>query len=575
MQNAFSKYTKIYVRIISKEYNGQKSNNIINLLKFIRMKNLFRKNYNEIILSLLACFCFFACSEKVPFLEDEELIISENQSNLDPIRFSPSSLPVYYFNWETVDWMPTPPGQSQIPPPWTGQGALSYMYGPEVYNDHKALDGWELMYSTFNPNSNGQLNNPYFVLYNKYRGLMRIYFYLTTQGFATSSYLQDGISISSSLSTSMLNFLGQDLVDATLNQKIYTQNQPAPSDGSRPLASNRWYMMQYEIAYDPNLSQINSGNIGLNWYLNYCDIANVNLGGGVTGSLNGAIGVASSSSDNFLSTFNSKGKAVGTGVLAGVGKKMIDDNTINSTTGENKLGLPKDLFKNVATSVAKAYTNLPGAAIDLLSSVFGGSSGGPTPVSFTLRADIEMNGSITNSGAFPSTPILFSIPGTLGIPTQGYVPFYNQSLGVVNFNGKPIIETKLKLGSFTAEDPWNGYVYTNTTYTLTFPSSIDYSSFLIINPEVKKIANVVIEKQSMVTIINKDYNNPNFPSIGYVSSPSSYYWQTGYTEQGSYLSPEPPFDIGVRFTIKVTPLNGSPSSTIIKTFKLQEKRVII
>lgn len=34
------------------------------------------------------------------------------------------------------------------------------------------------------------------------------------------------------------------------------QMQPAPMDGSLPLAANRWYMMQYELAYDPNLADI-------------------------------------------------------------------------------------------------------------------------------------------------------------------------------------------------------------------------------------------------------------------------------------------------------------------------------
>ena len=534
------------------------------------MKNSFIKLVITISSVLMGIFVV-GCADEVPTNPTEQVTNTDDDT---PIHYASASVPTYYFNWETVDWMPTPPGQSQIPPPWIGQGALSSFYGPDIYNDFKASDGWELIYSIFGPNAAGPLNNPYFVLYNKYRGLMRIYLYLTSQGFPTSSYLQDGISISSSYSSSILNFVGQDFIDATVNQKIYTQNQPAPSDGSRPLASNRWYMMQYEIAYDPNLSQIASSNIGLNWYMNYCDISNVTLGGTIEGELKGTIGAASSSSSNILSTFTSKGKAVGSGVLAGVGKKVIDDVKIDST-GKNKLGLPVGMFKNLITDVDKAYNNLPGAVFSFLSAVLGGKSGGPTPVNFTMKANIEMNGTITNSGAFPSTPILFPVPGTQGTPTQGYVPLYNKILGVVNFNGIPTIETSLKIGSFTGVDPWNGYQYTNTTYTLTFPTP-NFSSYLIINPEVKKIANVVIEKQDVVTIIknhNMTTNGIFYLEPGYVFiNPPSYCWQTGYTEQGTSLPIEPPFDIGVRFTIKVTPLDGSPSSTIIKTFKLQEKR---
>lgn len=41
------------------------------------------------------------------------------------------------FNWETADWMPTPPGQSKIPVPWVGQGSLSGFYKMDVVQDYK------------------------------------------------------------------------------------------------------------------------------------------------------------------------------------------------------------------------------------------------------------------------------------------------------------------------------------------------------------------------------------------------------------------------------------------------------
>ena len=393
---------------------------------------------------------------------------------------------------------------------------------------------------------------------------MRIYLFLTTSGFSPFWYLQDGISINSPHSTSMLNFLGQDLIDATVNQKIYTQNQPKPRNGGL-LALYRWYMMQYEIAYDQNLSQISAGDIELNWYLNYCDIENVKLGGTMQAILHGTIGTSSASSSNILSQYTSIGKAMGAGVLAGVGRKVIDDNTVNSSTGENTLSLPEDLFLNLTKNISNAYDNLPEAKFNLLNSVLGGSSGGPTPVNFTLKANIELEGSITNPGAFPSQPVSLPVPGTQGTPAQGYVPLYNQILGVINFNGKPVIQTTCKIGSRSGEDPRNGWQYTNTTYSLSFPTS-NYSSYLMINPAVQQIANVVIEKQDIVTVDKY---------TGEVTINPGLYWEEGYVEHGSYLPLKPVFDVGVRFTIKVTPLNGSPASTIIKTFLLQEERKLV
>ena len=531
------------------------------------MKNILKKGFSLALLSLLICIGFNGCesNEVLDSIENTKQT-AQIASDSSHILFSQQSIPVYNFDWDNVDWMPTPPGQSRIFPPWVGQGSLLSFYGLDILNDHKASDGWILVYNTFDPNASGPISNPYFVLYNKYRGLMRIYLYLTTQGFATSSYLQDCISISSSNSSSLLNFLGQDMVDATVNQKIYTQNQSAPSDGSKPLASNRWYMMQYEMAYDPSLSQISTNNIALNWYVNYCDISSVSLGGTANGALTGTIGATSTSFSNILSEFSSKGTAVGVGVLAGVGKEIIDSNTINATTGENKLGLPKDLFKNVAASVAKAYSNLPGAAIDLLSTVFGGSSNGPTPISLNLKVNIDLKGSISNSGALISS-ITFPVPGTQGNPAEGYVPLYNQALGVVNFNGKPTIQTKVVASEVQGDDPYDGTKYTNISYTLTFPTSVDYSSYLLINPEVRQIANVVIEKQDIFLVVG---------SNNYVFNPTVNYWEEGYSSQYIQLPQEIRYNnIGVRFTIRINPKNGAPSSVIIKSFYLQENRTVI
>lgn len=54
---------------------------------------------------------------------------------------------------------------------------------------------------------------------------------------------------------------------------------------------------------------------------------------------------------------------------------------------------------------------------------------------------ISLSGTSTNSGAFPSMPISFWLPGTENvINATGYVPLYNKILGVVNFKGKPEIK---------------------------------------------------------------------------------------------------------------------------------------
>ena len=124
------------------------------------------KKESYISFILAGIFSLSACQDSVELTET-----SSQEVNLESRSVTPA-----YFDWETADFMPTPKGQARIDPPWHGQGSLAYMYGDDVLTDIKASDGWELLYSTFDANASAPLVNPYFILYNKYRGLMRIFF---------------------------------------------------------------------------------------------------------------------------------------------------------------------------------------------------------------------------------------------------------------------------------------------------------------------------------------------------------------------------------------------------------------
>lgn len=96
--------------------------------------------FKTLLVSVAAVLLFASC---------ENNMLESNNTNITPSSHSLRSVPVNLFDWETVDWMPTPPGQTQIPPPWIGQGSLASTYGIDVINDRKAADGWVLLYSTF------------------------------------------------------------------------------------------------------------------------------------------------------------------------------------------------------------------------------------------------------------------------------------------------------------------------------------------------------------------------------------------------------------------------------------------
>lgn len=164
-------------------------------------KNLTRAAY--LYCSIFMSILLMGCKDEI------------NDEFVNDMNLTTRSQIVPSFDWETIDWMPTPIGQAKIPAPWAGPGSITSVYGVDIVNDRKASDGWVLLYSTFDENSKSPLVNPYFILYNKYRGIMRIFFYTTTQFVSYSSFIKEGISINSSngQGTSMLNFLGNSVVN--------------------------------------------------------------------------------------------------------------------------------------------------------------------------------------------------------------------------------------------------------------------------------------------------------------------------------------------------------------------------
>lgn len=496
-------------------------------------------------LSLLIGFSVGSCSNT------DEL---EELNNT--IEVKTRAIPTPSFDWENADWMPTPSMQSRISSPWVGQGSLAGTYGLDIINDRKAFDGWELMYNTFDANATAPLVNPYFILYNKYRGIMRIYLYLTTSFVTTSSYIQDGISVISKHNTTLFNFLGQEVVDLDKKTTQYSQMQPAPFDGSLPLAANRWYMMQYEMAYDPNLANIPYNEVQLSWNLNYYNIQKVELGGTAVGKLNGVIGGASGS--DLFTPLIGVGKVVGTGVLSGVGQDFITHNTINADTGENKLGLNKYVFENLSKGISAALSSasgdLPGAAIKLLSAIIGGGSS-ETPISMTIKVNMTLTGTGKEGGAFPSTPISFWVPGTnMTSDAVGYIPLYNKNLGILNMSQKPVYTvTDGGIDRFEFEGPNEIMYYYESYYVL--PLHFDYSDLLMINPNLKEFAKVEVIGQDII------WNNEINPSLRMV------YYTVDDLGNGWELKEKPV----LRFTIRITPNNGAPISIIVKSFALTLK----
>jgi len=437
----------------------------------------------------------------------------------------------------------------------------------DVLYDYKRVNGWKLLYSTFKY-SGSPLVDPYFVLYNVYRGTLRIYFYINSITNTFSSYIQDAVYLNGLTASHILNYLGTDIVDTESNTCVYNSMRPQPLSGGAPLANNQWYMVEYELAYDPNLANIGYNQLRFQVKSDYYQIDTIRLGGEIKTAISGSIGAKSTSAmDLVQSEFQEAKKGVagvlGVGMLNALGVQSPPSNGSN-----NKVGIKNTVFSSLVSAVtgmaSSFFSGLPSFAVSLLNAIIGGSSSSAgTTVSLKAENDIRLRGAITSSGAIGNWSMY--IPGTHFFGTiSGYIPLYNELLGVVYFSGDNTLYMQQQSGTGVVEmEIGEGTLYFQEQFThrdIAFDlQGGNYEQNLIFNPAVEALANISVISEDLIL------KEPN--SGGLLMNEIEL---EGYELEGpyGYSDPIPDYEYGVRFLIEVQPKDGSPASYLYKTFKL-------
>lgn len=511
--------------------------------------------------------------------QKELLNIDESSnSNNSGKSLKVAAVPPFYFPWDSpsTNFMPTVAGQ-QILLPWAN--GASRGFSDDILYDVQQTEGWTLLYNQFDPRQSSLPSNPFFVLYNKYRGLMRVYTYITTNGFASSTSMIDALFLSGSGSsnTPLLNYLGNDIVVVGNNNTGISQKE------SSLLATGTWYASQYEMAYDPNTSNLTYQNLGLNFSLGYQNITSQTLGGSLTGTIDGTVTTLAPGGLDYL--FGQAGKAtiqvLGTFSLA-------------------KAVAAAGTSTNFATVAKKALTTgAEGSAKNVLSAIFGGGNT-TSKVNLTINANLQLNGVQTSKGSVIS-PILFGIPGTSNSQSaQGFVPGYNSPMGVFYLSAKPKVKvTDLVLstgityvpggfGSSVRKDK-HTYSMDNASYNILFnPAVTSNAQIQNIQRELVMLpgGNSWYEQSPGDNRYTLNLNNPGGIAYYYESADGSIEnigsignVITGLTNsiKDVTFSPAPPYSykfphhkLGIRISFDVVPNNGTPKSKIIKTFEADQ-----
>jgi hypothetical protein len=435
-------------------------------------------------------------------------------------------IPVYPLSWQTADYMPTPVANTVLVP-W-GSGANEEYDATDLAFDYLSNDGWQLVYNTFNTTA---LTSPeFFALYNVYRGLYRVYFYYAPESYFPSTYLQEGISLTGSASTPLLNYTTSDVVDYNTNQTSMTT-----ISNYQVQSTSGWYVLQFEMAYDPNISNVNYQNLETTWNVSSVQVTQSSFYGTDFQTITGSV-TTPGTGFNLVSTAENLVLD-----LSGIGELST---LISTATGAEKAVL-------TATN-AGVTSSLGGTIKNIFSAILGGSSATKNSVNLTMNGSFSFTGNSTSTTAIANPTLI--IPGTQWTSSAaGYLPGYNSPLGVFYISAKPTIDEHITTKT-------NGGI-TGTTTTIAY--SIKSSSYsLLFNPAVTAIASIQNIKTSVVVL--------GTPSAGesFSGTPESIGDLNVYTGVTQISGPLGTFSppVAIRVSFNVVPNNGAPTSTIVKTF---------
>ncbi|HEX8023307.1 hypothetical protein [Mucilaginibacter sp.] len=414
----------------------------------------------------------------------EDLKKSDNISSKKSLGVN--AITPYNFSWETGDYMPTPTGTS-ILKPWASGSNQSF---PLLYaTDIKAADGWQLVYNTFNTT---QLNPPlYFVLYNKYRGILRAYFYLSPITPIPSSNITHTLIQRAATGAAAISYSASNAVDLTVISNTTSLAQPF-----KTTATGTWYAAEFEMAYDPIVGTKEANSNLMSWEVNSINVSNLTLNGTSQGSITGTIAQpAPPSPSMFGSLING---ALQVGALAELGP-----------------------LKEVGSSILKTAlhdalkSGLGGSIKNTSNGIFGGVAGADSTrqyVHLTTNTSYTFTGASTD--VYSLTNMSMVIPGSKNQATAtGYVPLYTSPLGLMTLSAAPTFSGTEYL-SIEPGNAGRSYEFTinKNSYQIVWNPSIVNSSSTGVT--IKNIKQTLIryltpaELQSYIPGFIKDFDGP-------------------------------------------------------------------
>ena len=333
-------------------------------------------------------------------------------------------------------------------------------------DDYTPENGWLLLYRDFG--CQGAINYPYFILYNKYRGKLRLFMLPYKMGSGQRALVTLRWADPSNSTSLLTNATGISKPNDTYHQSGYENNEVIASTTDNNMGGNfysdHWFVVDFDLAFDQLTNPTKSG-MKLAFDVSSVQNDQMHLSGfldWITQPYTTAVNTATTNSDDntlrdYVANFTKITKNLPSeSDLKKIFSTKEDElfsyvSSTNATFGVTKIAENYSLsIKNLAeqsdlanflTGVSKygplvgKYVNVAMGAFDFLTNKSNTTS--PQVVTMTptiTHGTISLDGTITSTK--PLAPIIIGLPGAINSPYVSQ-PYSNKPLGVIGLEVQP------------------------------------------------------------------------------------------------------------------------------------------
>lgn len=481
------------------------------------------------IMKKILILCIFLSALCLDLFGQASVTVPSTGCPINTVTSNPDNVPGA-FDWRTQNFIiyltsqdGTPGVATTIVNPFFDQSLnpTTFTLANDVVKDFAPADGWELLYKSFGTPQQG-VKTPFFVLYNKYNGTVRVFANIINSG--EFAYTAAGIKLSydnpsnnfeDRRQTALLNQLGATTFSMEQLQRKAVHFKPTDYLNNGINNNYYWLYADFFALFDPCTCGLQS-----DWYLEVGLINNIDVNLTINGLIQQTMVDANPNGDpdeTELGGFFGKVQqylAFGSGVVDGVngilksgneGKKKGDALLKNADSllfhFEPIIG--KDKSQNIARSIGKILFELPkvnmvmNLAKTLITTVKKLSNDyqaldepqsveamGNTTIT-EYKTELTVNGTLTVKGGYVTTAL--KVPGSQLPPGTGnaeaYKPIYDNILGVFNLFEQPRFQlTKYRAPDVDIISYWSFQNYDYTISNDLFPVFPEINQLMIKTP---------------------------------------------------------------------------------------------